>query len=85
MINLYKNLPTLDLHGEVGEVSRILINDFIDDSIKMKKNKIIIIHGVGKKVLQKVTRETLSKNKYVEDFKIDNFNAGQTIVLLKKQ
>ena len=85
MINLYKNLPTLDLHGETGEISRVLINDFIEDSLKMKKYKLIIIHGVGEKVLQKITKETLSKNKYVEEFKLDNFNTGQTLVLLKKQ
>lgn len=85
MINLYKNLPTLDLHGEVGEVSRVLINDFIGDCLKMKKYRLVIIHGVGEKILQKVTKETLSKNKYVEDFKLDNFNSGQTLVLLKKQ
>ena len=85
MINLYKNLPTLDLHGETGEISRVLINDFIRDSLKMKKYKLIIIHGVGEKILQKVTKETLSKNKHVEEFKLDNFNDGQTLVLLKKQ
>lgn len=85
MINVYKNLPTLDLHGEYGDVSRVLIDDFIKDCLRMKKYKLIIIHGVGQKILQKVTKDTLSKNKYVEDFKLDNFNSGQTIVLLKKQ
>ena len=85
MINLYKNLPTLDLHGENSEVSKVLINDFILDCLKMKKYKLIIIHRVGKKILQKTTKDVLSKNKYVLEFKLDNFNSGQTIVLLKKQ
>ena len=85
MINLYKNLPTLDLHGENSEISKVLINDFILDCLKMKKYKLIIIHGVGKKILQKTTKEVLSKNRNVLEFKLDNFNSGQTLVLLKKQ
>lgn len=83
MINLYKNLNTLDLHGESVDISKVLINDFIEDNYKMKKEKIIIIHGVGTKKLLKATQEVLSKNKLVEDYKIDNFNLGQTIVTLK--
>lgn len=85
MINIYKNLNTLDLHGETTEVSKVLINEFIDDNIKMKNTKIIIIHGVGTRKLLKTTQEVLSKNKYVEDYKLDNFNTGQTIVTLKSR
>ena len=44
MIDLYKNLPTLDLHGETKEISTVLINDFIEDNYKMKNKKVIIIH-----------------------------------------
>ncbi len=83
MINLYKNLNTLDLHGETVEISKVLINDFIEDNIAMKNKKIVIIHGVGTKKLLKTTQEVLSKNKNVEKYKIDNFNTGQTIVTLK--
>ncbi len=83
MINLYKNLNTLDLHGESVDISKVLINEFIEDNYKKKKEKIIIIHGVGTKKLLKATQEVLSKNKLVEDYKIDNFNLGQTIVTLK--
>ena len=84
MINLYKNLPTLDLHGETKDIAHVLINEFIEDNYKMKNDKVIIIHGVGKKILMKETRETLKKNKLVEEYKIDNFNLGQTIVTIKK-
>ena len=83
MIDLYKNLNTLDLHGETSDVSKVLINEFIEDNYKMKNKKILIIHGVGTKKLLKTTQEVLSKNKYVESYKIDNFNSGQTIVTLK--
>ena len=85
MLNLYKNLNTLDLHGETAEISKVLIKDFIYDNYKMKQEKVVIIHGVGTKKLLKTTQEVLSKNKYVENYKIDNFNLGQTIVLLKSR
>ena len=83
MINLYKNLNSLDLHGEPSDISKVLIEDFIEDNYKMKNEKVIIIHGVGTKKLLKTTQEVLSKNKYVDSYKIDNFNLGQTIVTLK--
>lgn len=85
MINLYKNLNSLDLHGESVEISKVLINEFIEDNYRMKKEKVLIIHGVGTKKLLKATQEVLSKNKYVENYKIDNFNLGQTIVSLKSR
>lgn len=82
MINLYKNLPTIDLHGFDRDYARIKINEFIFDNHKLKNDYIIIIHGVGTGILRKETHKTLKKNKYVEEYKIDNFNAGQTIVKL---
>ena len=36
------NFPTLDLHGEICDIARVLINDFISDNIK-EKNKVIVI------------------------------------------
>ena len=83
MINLYKNLPTLDLHGETRDIGKVLINEFIEDNYKMKNTKVIIIHGVGTKTILKETQNTLKNNKYVLEYKIDNFNTGQTIVTLK--
>ena len=83
MINLYKNLPTLDLHGETRDIAKVLINEFIEDNYKMKNEKVIIIHGVGTKTLLKETQKTLKTNKYVLEYKIDNFNTGQTIITIK--
>ena len=85
MIQLYNNLPTLDLHGSDRDYARVLINDFIKDNYNIKNNKVIIIHGVGTGIIRKTTQEVLKKNKLVENYKIDNFNAGQTIVNIKKQ
>lgn len=84
MIDLYRNLPHLDLHGYDRDYARIAINDFISDNIKMKNQKIVIIHGRGSGILKKTTQNTLKSNKYVDEYKIDNFNDGQTVVKLKK-
>ncbi len=84
MIDLYHNLPHLDLHGYDRDYARIAINDFISDNIKMKNQKIVIIHGRGSGILKKTTQNTLKSNKFVDEYKIDNFNDGQTVVKLKK-
>jgi len=83
MIQLYSNLPTLDLHGLDRDYARILINEFISDNYKMKNKRIVIIHGIGTGTIRSITQETLKKSKLVESFKIDNFNAGMTIVDIK--
>lgn len=82
IINLYKNLPTIDLHGFDRDYARIKIEEFIYDNYRMKKNKVIIIHGIGSRIIEKETQKTLKNNKYVKEYKIDNFNNGQTIVEL---
>ena len=43
MINLYKNLPTIDLHGFDRDYARIMINEFIEDNYKISNHKVIII------------------------------------------
>lgn len=83
MVQLYKYLPTLDLHGYDRDYARIMINDFIEEQYKLKNNKVIIIHGNGTGILKKTTQETLKRNNKVESYKIDNFNVGMTIVLIK--
>ena len=84
MMKLFSNCPTLDLHGETSDFARIQINDFIRDNFELKNDTVVIIHGIGTGILRKTTQEVLSKNKYVENYKIDNFNDGQTIVKLRK-
>ena len=84
MMRLYSNLPQLDLHGADRDYARIVINEFINDNYKLKQEKIIIIHGIGTGIIRKTTHETLRKNKFVNSYKTDNFNAGTTIVTLKK-
>lgn len=85
MITLYDHLPTLDLHGIDRDYAKILINDFVRDNYNIKNQKIIIIHGNGTGVIKKTTQDTLRYNKLVDEFKIDNFNTGMTIVNLRKK
>ena len=85
MLTLYNNLPSIDLHGFDRDYARILINEFINDNYKMKNYKVIIVHGNGTGIIKKTTQETLRVNKLVEEYKIDNFNTGMTVVTLKKR
>ena len=63
ILNIDK-LPTLDLHGESIDISKIFINDFINDNVKMKNEYIAIIHGKGSGKLKEATKQVLSINKY---------------------
>lgn len=77
------NLPKIDLHGCDRDTARVLINDFIIDNIKLKKEVIIIIHGIGSGILKKGTNEVLKKHKMVVEYQTSFFNPGCTIVKLK--
>ena len=79
----YNNLPKLDLHGENKESARILVDEFINDNIKLKNEKVIIIHGIGTGILKNAVHESLKKNKNVSSYKIDFFNEGCTVVEIK--
>ncbi len=70
----------LDLHGETRDSIKILIDDFINDSIILKEEDVIIIHGIGSGIIKKKTYEILQSNKYVDSFKLNNSNLGMTIV-----
>ena len=83
MMTLYSNLPSLDLHGIDRDYAKILINDFIRDNYNIKNTKVVIIHGIGTGIIRKTTQETLKRNKLVDEYKIDNFNPGITIVYIK--
>lgn len=85
MMNLYNRYPVLDLHGFDCDYARIMINDFIMDCYQMRSEKAIIIHGIGSGILRKTTQEVLKKNRYVLDAKLDFFNPGETIVVLKEK
>lgn len=77
-----KNLPTIDLHGFDTETARVATNDFIDDSVILKNNKILIIHGKGTGLVKNSVHEVLSHRKEVIKFHTDSFNPGCTVVHL---
>ena len=76
-------LPKIDLHGFDKESARVITNDFINEAIYLGYKEIIIIHGIGTGIVKKSVHETLSRNKHVESYKLDNFNNGCTRVILK--
>jgi len=76
----YKNLPSIDLHGEDRKTTELLVKDFINDNIKIGYEKVIIIHGIGTGILKKQVHEVLKKDKRVKKYYVDFFNIGCTIV-----
>ena len=83
-MEFYNNLDSLDLHGETRDSARVLVNEFINDEYIQKKYSFVIVHGIGSGIVKRSVHETLKKNKLVNDFKLDNFNIGCTIVHLKE-
>lgn len=76
------NLPHLDIHGETSMTCVAVINSFLKDNLKLKRNKVIIVHGKGQGILRKTTHQLLKSNKKVIKYYIDGLNDGQTIVEL---
>lgn len=77
------NLPSIDLHGYDRVLTKIKVNEFINDSIKLRNKQILIIHGIGEGILREEVFKTLKSNKNVESFNINGINVGATIVNLK--
>ena len=76
-------LPSIDLHGYDRVLARIKTNEFINDNIKLKNKKIVIIHGIGQGIVKDEVFKTLKSNKNVESYKLNAMNIGCTIVNLK--
>ena len=76
------NLPSVDLHGEDRVTALIKVDEFINDSIKLKHKNILVIHGKGSGVLKNAIHDYLKKDKRVIDYSLD-INTGQTIISLK--
>ncbi len=77
--------PKMDLHGYDRDSARMMTNDFVNDNVMLGNDTIIIIHGIGLGIIKKEVHAALRRNKYVIDYKTDNFNSGCTIVKLKKK
>lgn len=83
MIDIFtKNLPHIDLHGEDRINSIIKVDEFINDNIKLRNKKVVIIHGIGEGILKNAVHEYLKKDKRVLEYSL-GINNGETIVSLK--
>lgn len=77
---LNDRFPKLDLHGEDRIGAKVKVESFIKEQFMMGNCEFMIIHGIGQGILKKEVHELLRKNRLVEEFKLDNFNAGSTYV-----
>lgn len=76
------NIPALDLHGESKDIAIILVRDFIWEQFQLQTKKIVVIHGIGEGILKKAVHEELKINRLVKNYKLNNFNIGETIIEL---
>ena len=74
--------PHLDLHGEVVRMVEVIVNEFIYDNYKLKKDFVVIIHGKSTNILTKEVHRVLKNNCFVKTYKLNNWNLGETIVEL---
>lgn len=77
------NLPTIDLHGLDKESAVLAVSDFIKDSVKLRHEIIVVIHGNGSGILKTAIHTYLRRSKNVLEFKTFYFNQGATLVALK--
>lgn len=88
MINnymLFKNLPTLDLHGETVASSKVLIDAFLKEHYKNRNQLVKIVHGIGTGVLKKNIPLILKSHPLVLKYQTDFFNSGVLIVEIKER
>jgi DNA mismatch repair protein MutS2 len=86
---MYKNidpfmaiLPQLDVHGFTEDTVMTVVNEFINDNIKLRKWKIVVVHGKGQGILKNKIHQSLKRDKRVSRFYLYNFNLGCTIIEL---
>lgn len=80
MILYRNNMPQIDLHGEDKIGATIKVKYFLDENYKLKNREVAIIHGLGKGILKKQVFDILKNDKRVEEFNLDMFNEGCTLV-----
>lgn len=76
-------MPQLDLHGEDVIGASIKIKQFLDDNYKLKEKEVAIVHGIGKGILKRETLNLLKSDSRIEEYNIDCFNDGVTLVKFK--
>ena len=76
-------LPSIDVHGHTRETVYFVVSDFINDNIKLRNKKIVIIHGIGEHILSNEIKRRFKNDKRVKDLYISSDNLGCTIIELK--
>ncbi|MDD6272752.1 MAG: Smr/MutS family protein [bacterium] len=77
------NIPHLDIHGYDRYSAVAMIKNFIENNLRIDNKKIIVIHGKGSGILKKTTHDYLKSDKRVLEYKTNNYNDGETIIILK--
>lgn len=75
-------LPSIDVHGFTRETVYVPVSDFINDNIKLRNKKIIIIHGIGYGILRDEINRRFKMDKRVKKLYLSIDNAGCTIIEL---
>lgn len=75
--------PKLDLHGEEKALVYALVTEFVKDNFKKGEKEIVVIHGKSTNILTKEVHNVLKENKFVQEYHLNNWNLGETIIELK--
>lgn len=75
----YINLPIIDLHGESQETAIYRLESFVKEQNIIGNTKILVIHGIGQRILQKTIRNYINKHP-LYFFELDLYNDGITIM-----
>lgn len=75
--------PKIDVHGETYDSVSLILSQFVDDNYKLGNKYIRIVHGKGEGILKNRIHELLKINKKVENYYLNNWNIGETIIVLK--
>lgn len=77
-------LPSIDVHGYTASTVYLPVSIFIDDNLKLKNYKILIIHGMGEFILKNEIKREFTKDKRVKKIYSVSDNLGCTIIELQK-
>lgn len=75
-------LPEIDIHGLSRDMVKCVVDEFINDNIKLKNDKIVVIHGKGRGILLNELHFLLKNDKRIKKYYLDGFNTGCTIIEL---
>ncbi len=76
------SIRNVDLHGMDRIMAIITVDEFINDLIRLKEAKGVIIHGVGTGILRREVSNYLKHDKRIKEYKLDFMNPGCTVILL---